>query len=265
MNSLRVVAVVLFAALAGVGYYAWQLRAKFVGSVESSQTAIADGNTKLGDCAKARDLEKGAREDAEKLATANLNASRTELDDLRKDRLDADKRLEAFKALTEKFRKMIDSGKLQVIVRHGRMIVKLPAGISVRVGKRGSLEGRKDRDRRRRRHLEAVSRSSIRGGGAHGQRSPWSLDVQEQPRALRRARGHRHRAARLRGDESGASSPRPATASTSLRATTPMRPGGKRIVESRSCSCRTSPSCRAPPGHGGRRRAESTRNRSRLR
>lgn len=129
MNLLRGIAVVLLLALGGVGYYAWQLRSKFAGSVESSQGMLADSNTKLGDCAKARDLEKGAREDAEKLATANLNASRTELDDLRKDRLDADKRLEAFKALTEKFRKMIDSGKLQVIVRHGRMIVKLPAGI----------------------------------------------------------------------------------------------------------------------------------------
>ncbi|MEO6576576.1 MAG: OmpA family protein [Polyangiaceae bacterium] len=130
MNSpIRVIAVVLFLALGAVGYYAWQLRAKFAGSVESNQGLLADSNTKLGDCAKARDLEKGAREDAEKLATANLNASRTELDDLRKERQDADKRLEAFKALTEKFRKMIDSGKLQVIVRHGRMVVKLPAGI----------------------------------------------------------------------------------------------------------------------------------------
>lgn len=130
MNSpSRVVPLLLVVALGGVGYYAWQLRASYARSVDANHAALADTDTKLGDCAKARELEKGAREDVEKLATANLNASRTELDDLRKERQDADKRVEAFRALTEKFRKMIDSGKLEVIVRHGRMVVKLPAGI----------------------------------------------------------------------------------------------------------------------------------------
>ena len=130
MNSpSRVIPLLLVIALGGVSYYAWQLRTSVARTVDAHQATLADGNTKLSDCSKARDLEKGAREDAEKLATANLNASRTELDDLRKERQDADKRVEAFKALTEKFRKMIDSGRLEVVVRHGRMVVKLPAGI----------------------------------------------------------------------------------------------------------------------------------------
>jgi chemotaxis protein MotB len=94
-----------------------------------------DNGTKskdLADCQKARDDEKKAREESQMLAadaSANLALSLAELEDLRAQRVETEKRLAAFKAVTEKFRKMIDSGKLQVILKHGRMIVKLPAGI----------------------------------------------------------------------------------------------------------------------------------------
>lgn len=59
----------------------------------------------------------------------SMKASAAELDELRKQRAEADKRLAAFTALTEKFRKMIDAGNVQVVVRDGRMVMKLPAGI----------------------------------------------------------------------------------------------------------------------------------------
>jgi chemotaxis protein MotB len=59
----------------------------------------------------------------------NLNATRTELDELRQQHVEADKRLAAFKSFAEKLRKMIDAGKLEVTTRQGRMIVKLPAEI----------------------------------------------------------------------------------------------------------------------------------------
>jgi chemotaxis protein MotB len=62
-------------------------------------------------------------------AASGLKATQADLDALRAARVDDEKRLEAFRALTDKFRKMIDSGKLQVVIRHGRMIVKLPAEI----------------------------------------------------------------------------------------------------------------------------------------
>jgi chemotaxis protein MotB len=92
----------------------------------------ADVDKQLADCTAARDAEKAKREENDKAGqemASNLNATKAELDELRQQHADADKRLAAFKALGEKLRKMIDAGKLEVITRRGRMIVKLPAEV----------------------------------------------------------------------------------------------------------------------------------------
>jgi chemotaxis protein MotB len=65
----------------------------------------------------------------------DLSATQSELENLRKQRAETEKRLAAFRALTAKFQKMIDTGKIQVLIRGGRMIVKLPAGILFASGK----------------------------------------------------------------------------------------------------------------------------------
>jgi chemotaxis protein MotB len=64
-----------------------------------------------------------------------LQASKVELDQLRKQHEESEKRLAAFKDLTDKFQKMIGAGKLSVMFRDGRMIVKLPAGVLFDSGK----------------------------------------------------------------------------------------------------------------------------------
>jgi chemotaxis protein MotB len=90
-------------------------------------TAIADLGT-----------EHDKRQTAEKQLAeleANLNATRAEIEQLRKARAEAEKRLQAFKDLTAKFKKMIDSGKVQVTFRRGQMILQLPAGILFASGK----------------------------------------------------------------------------------------------------------------------------------
>jgi len=72
------------------------------------------------------------RAEKEKLASTteqNLKATQAELEQLRQQRQDAERRLELVKELTAKFQKMIDTGKLKIAVRHGRMIVKLPAEV----------------------------------------------------------------------------------------------------------------------------------------
>jgi chemotaxis protein MotB len=80
---------------------------------------------KLDECTRTRDsLEKAASS-----ASADLGASRAELEQLRREKEEEDARLEVFKSVTDKFRQMIDSGKLQVVMRHGRMVVKLPASV----------------------------------------------------------------------------------------------------------------------------------------
>jgi chemotaxis protein MotB len=73
--------------------------------------------------------ERDEKDKAVSSASASLSASRAELEELRAEHAEAEKRLASFKALTEKFQKMIDSGKLQIVLRHGRMVVKLPAGV----------------------------------------------------------------------------------------------------------------------------------------
>jgi chemotaxis protein MotB len=116
---------------AGAGYV-WYTLSQARGRADRAELTAQQRGDDLAACKKDREAERGTRESAEKTAaetSASLNASRAELDELRAEHAEAEKRLAAFKTLTEKFRKMIDSGKLQVIIRHGRMIVKLPAGI----------------------------------------------------------------------------------------------------------------------------------------
>ncbi len=97
--------------------------------LERSSAEARDCGSKLSECARVRDDERAQKEKALGEATANLGATRAELDELRAEHAENEKRLTAFKALTDKFRKMIDSGKLQVALVHGRMVVKLPAGV----------------------------------------------------------------------------------------------------------------------------------------
>jgi chemotaxis protein MotB len=81
---------------------------------------------------KERDQERTARNDTQKLALdaqSNLKATTAELAELRRQREESEKRLEAFKVLAVRFQKMIDTGKLKVIMRGGRMVVKLPSEV----------------------------------------------------------------------------------------------------------------------------------------
>jgi chemotaxis protein MotB len=87
-----------------------------------------------GDLARAN----AQREVTEKIAAsarADLSASQAELDGLRSQRAETEQRLRAFRQVTEKLQKMIDTGKLNVIMRGGRLIVKLPAEVLFPSGK----------------------------------------------------------------------------------------------------------------------------------
>lgn len=124
----KAAAIVLFVACVVVGLYAWeQHKASLLHS-----HAEGDLTTELDACKKGAATEKSARVDCEKTAhdaNAGLTSSRAELDELRKAKEDADKRAVVFRAITDKLKQLIDSGKLQVVMRHGRMTVKLPASV----------------------------------------------------------------------------------------------------------------------------------------
>jgi len=56
-------------------------------------------------------------------------ATEKELAELRRQKEAAEKRIAAYKALQNKFRALVDTGKLQVVFRNGQMTLKLPSGI----------------------------------------------------------------------------------------------------------------------------------------
>ena len=56
-------------------------------------------------------------------------ATEKELAELRRQKEAAEKRIAAYKALQDKFRSLVDTGKLQVVFRNGQMTLKLPSGI----------------------------------------------------------------------------------------------------------------------------------------
>jgi chemotaxis protein MotB len=125
MGVLDSVLTVALLTAVGAGAYGYIAHEKLL----TTQATLDHHTEMLASCAHDKET---MRAEAEKRAAdiaSTLKASQVELDELRAQRAEADKRLAAFQALTDKFRKMIDSGKLQVILRHGRMVVKLPAGI----------------------------------------------------------------------------------------------------------------------------------------
>ena len=132
------------AAAGAAGYFAWTEHAK---GVEGQKELLAERaksakNTEIAEqlasCQKERDAHKVGRADTEKAAAdaqASLTATRAELEELRRERAETEARLAAFKSIMTKFQKMIDTGKLKVLIRNGRMIVKLPAEIFFASGK----------------------------------------------------------------------------------------------------------------------------------
>ncbi|HEY2510308.1 MAG TPA: OmpA family protein [Polyangiaceae bacterium] len=128
MSAAKVFGTIAFLGACAAGGYGYWLQHKYEASEDTARTQRADLNKAAEDLAACTRDRETDRAESEKVAT-NLKASQGELDSLRTERAETEKRLEAFRTLTSKFQKMIDSGKLQVTMRHGRMVVKLPAEI----------------------------------------------------------------------------------------------------------------------------------------
>jgi chemotaxis protein MotB len=122
---LKGVAVVTTLAAVAAGGVAYKTKTDGQQRSEEQRGVTQACEKSLAECT----TERASGQKAATEAAANLDTSRAELDELRAEHAAAEKRLAAFKALTEQFRKMIDSGKLQILLRHGRMVVKLPAGV----------------------------------------------------------------------------------------------------------------------------------------
>ncbi len=89
---------------------------------------ISDKESLSSDLSDKSRAEQEAQARAAKLA-ADMQATEAELLKLRKQREAAEQRLAAFRKLTEKFRSLVDTGKLKVSFRNGQMVLELPSGV----------------------------------------------------------------------------------------------------------------------------------------
>lgn len=150
-RSYRAIAVAVVAVLAagGLGYYSWRLRGDrdlLRGQLAESQRAgdrcvaeLTNNGVAISQASQERDTCRAEQQETvakyqsidDNLTTmqANLQASRAELEELRKQREEAERRLKAFRDLTEKLKAMIDTGTINVVVRRGSMLVELPAAV----------------------------------------------------------------------------------------------------------------------------------------
>jgi chemotaxis protein MotB len=120
-SGAKALAIVLLLSTGALGLYSYEQHTTGEDATAAKTTCMG----KLDECTRAR----ASLEVAASSASGELGASRAELDQLRREKEEEDARLAVFKSVTDKFRQMIDSGKLQVVMRHGRMVVKLPASV----------------------------------------------------------------------------------------------------------------------------------------
>jgi len=110
--------------------------ARLTQELSDSQKKQADTEKTLGDKIKELENQLGQLDASTKNKEAELGkvkgekaATEQELAELRRQKDAAEKRVAAYKALQDKFRALVDTGKLQVVFRHGQMTLKLPSGI----------------------------------------------------------------------------------------------------------------------------------------
>lgn len=106
------------------------------GELSDAQKKQADTEKSLGDKIKELEGQLGNLDETTKSKEAELGkvqgekaATEKELEELRHQKEAAEKRIAAYKALQDKFRALVDTGKLQVVFRNGQMTLKLPSGI----------------------------------------------------------------------------------------------------------------------------------------
>jgi chemotaxis protein MotB len=135
------IAALAMGAAGAAGYYSLTTRSKLTAAtaeLAKTQGELEADRSKLGTCDKELEMHKSSRADTQKKVEtmqADVSSKGAELEELRKQRAEAEQRLAAWKSITEKLQKMIDSGKLKVQIRDGKMIVKLSNEILFESGK----------------------------------------------------------------------------------------------------------------------------------
>ncbi len=141
-RALVGVSALLIATTCGLGYLTFDAqnqRNKADSALKGTEAQLERlQKSETENLARINDLVRDNDERAEQLSQAKvkLTEANTELaslqiqlDELSQERSVAQEQLAEFKAMTAQLQKMIDSGRLQVTFRRGRMIVELPAQV----------------------------------------------------------------------------------------------------------------------------------------
>ena len=135
-------AVVMAGGAGAGGYYWWEHRQDVKTAADARDACTAELDKAKSDASTATKDKTGCldqlaakvkevQERDTQLATVsgNLNASKEELDTLRAQRADAEKRLAAIEDIQRQFAKMTDTGQLKVTARRGTLVLSLPSEV----------------------------------------------------------------------------------------------------------------------------------------
>jgi chemotaxis protein MotB len=126
------IAIVAVGAAAGAGYSAWKLRQQYAGG----RAELLRMRTDHADALRVQKARTQGVEEQLTTCKADLGTSTGETVELQKqvtalrdETAKSKEQLDDLKAVTERFQKMIDAGKLDISMRRGKMVVKLPEAI----------------------------------------------------------------------------------------------------------------------------------------
>jgi chemotaxis protein MotB len=135
-------AIVITGAAGAAGYFGWQYRsdantaaaawAKCQASVDPMKKQVADATTKSQTCDTALSASTQKAQQLEAQLgdiSKNMSATKDELEKLRDQKAEADKRMAAIEDIQKQFAKMIDTGQLRVTARHGELVLSLPSEV----------------------------------------------------------------------------------------------------------------------------------------
>ncbi|MDX2088593.1 MAG: OmpA family protein [Kofleriaceae bacterium] len=135
-------AIVITGAAGAGGYFTWHFRgtaneaaraaATCSSELAAVQTTAADKTKAATDCSMALDstAKKGKELETQLAAVStNLDASKDELDTLRAQRAEQEKRLAAIDDFQKQFAKMISAGQVKVSARRGSLVLSLPSEV----------------------------------------------------------------------------------------------------------------------------------------
>lgn len=124
------------------GYFTWQYRGQAQAAMKEHASCGAkikegtDGKAKVegekktcSDSLGAATLKSQELEKQNLEFTKNLNATKGELEQLRAQKAEADKRMAAVEDIRKQFAKMIDTGQLRVTARRGQLVISLPSEV----------------------------------------------------------------------------------------------------------------------------------------